>query len=135
MIPLSAVSQLAAARDRDTALKTLGVGWALETTLRRSANDFTLDAALKRPGVAEPEWRTSVSGDALTTERRLMDSLARGLVSAGVVDSLSSSDDRAHIMRAPTTSNDALYRLLRRAIGLLVQPTTGGAGRGDRAAV
>ena len=121
VIPLSAVSQLAATRDRDTGLKTLGVGWALQTTLRRSANDFTLDAALKRPGVAEPEWRTSVSGDALTTERRLMDSLARGLVSAGVIGPLSSSD-RTHIMRAPTTSNDAFIAYAK-GYRLLVQPT------------
>ena len=121
VIPLSAVSQLAASRDRDTALKTLGVGWTLETTLRQSANNFTLDAALKRPGVAEPEWRTSVSGNALTTERRLVDSLARGLVSAGVVESLSSGD-RTHILRAPTTSNDA-FNAYAHGYRLLVQPT------------
>jgi serine/threonine-protein kinase len=120
VIPLSAVSQLAASSDRTTALKTLGVSWALETSLRRGGTAFTLDASLTQPGADEPIWRTRVTGDALTTERRLVDALARGLVSAGVVASLSSAD-RERLVRAPTNDNDA-FVAYSRGRRLLVRP-------------
>jgi eukaryotic-like serine/threonine-protein kinase len=90
-------------------LARLDAAWGLLATVRRAAGGLTAELRLVRAGASAEAWNTSITGDAITVQRRLLEDVSQGLLAAGILDEVP-APERARLETLPTSNGDAFLK-------------------------
>lgn len=88
--------------------REIAADYVLDLAMKSAAPRAELVVRLRKPGLAAPVWEQTISGDPLTVEQTLLDSLAQVLERDALLRHLTGAE-YARVHKMPTMSGEALF--------------------------